>query len=94
MGRAGGTSTRRPSPKRWAKKLTRRIMVTKGPHDWLLTLDDARTYIFRHLAGAKPTKDLDRAVELLVEAAATGKLKDREAATSHFECLLKARNWL
>ena len=87
-------SPRRPPPKRWEKKLTRRIVVAKGPRDWLLTLDDARRYIFRHLAGAKSAKDLDRAVELLMQAAASGTLEDREAATSQFERVLRARNWL
>jgi len=92
--RAAGAATRRPEPKRWAKKLTRRIVVRKGPRDWLLSLDDARTYLLRHFWTANPGPELERAVDLLVRAADSGRLADREAATKQFERILKARNWL
>ena len=91
---AGRAPPRKSLPKRWEKKLTRRIVVTRGPRDWLLTLDDARNYIFRHLAGTKPTRDVERTVELLMQAAASGKLEDRDAATRQVERMLKAHKWL
>jgi hypothetical protein len=86
---------RPPQPKRWAKKLTRKIVVTKGPRDYLLTLDDARNYILRHFRSSTRNKPLDRAIELLIHAADNdAKLADREAATKQLELVLRARHWL
>jgi len=81
-------------PKRWAKKLTRRIVVRKGPHDWLLSLDDARLYILRHLQDVPNSGPVEKAVDLLVHAASTGRLADREAATAQMERTLRGRGWL
>ncbi|MGE0233683.1 MAG: hypothetical protein AB7S46_18065 [Flavobacteriaceae bacterium] len=81
-------------PKRWATKLTRRIVVRKGPHDWLLSLDDARLYILKHLQDASDPAPVEKAVDLLVHAAGTGRLADREAATAQMERALRGRGWL
>lgn len=81
-------------PNRWDRKLSRVIEIVNGPAGKLTSLDDARHYILANFEKATKNVPLIHAIELLIRAAVSGKLSDREAATAQVERVLRARYWL
>jgi hypothetical protein len=67
---------RRPD---WSAKLTRSLTLKDGTK--LVTLADARDVLIRYFETVTSSHGVARAIELLLVAAASGKLADRRAAT-------------
>src|SRR5262245_16366552 len=93
--------TRRSSPtptkqimnaKYWNRPLARPIALKGGSE--LVTLKDAGLFIRDYFQGYTKNDCLEWAVELLMIAAASGKLKDRQRATDQIVILIGSRPWL
>jgi hypothetical protein len=66
-------------PSRWSAKLSRPILLKNGKK--LVTLFDARNCLVNTFANVVRNDALGHAIVLLMEAAETGKLANRRAAT-------------
>jgi len=78
--------------KHWSKPLARPITLKDGAE--LVTLRDAGEFVRDHFQGYTKNDCLEWAVELLLAAAQTGRLKDRQRATDQILVLIRTRPWL
>ena len=84
--------SRTPAPSDWSVELARPIALKTGKI--LATLSDARACLIRTFANVVRDDALALAIQLLMQAAETGKPKDRRAATDQLELILRSRGVL
>ncbi len=73
----------------WSTKLTRSLTLKDGTN--LVTLADARDVLRQYLSTEVEDGALSQALRLLLTAAKTGSLANREAATDQVESVLRWR---
>jgi len=76
----------------WSKRLAKPIKLASGVE--LVTLRDAGEFVRDHFQGYTKNDALECAVELLLAAVETGRLKERRAATAQVEILIGTHPWL
>jgi hypothetical protein len=85
---AGHPKTPKPR-KGWSLELARPL--TLGDQTKLATLADARAVVLKRLTSRIDDAALSNVLKLLLVAARTGALSDRDAATDQLEIALKGR---